>query len=117
MTRDFKLLVLTSALFSALAFAGCSSVKMPEIDLPGFNEAAANVDELEYPNPNDAPPAPEDVPSAEEWDKAAKSLMRKRELFGAPVLRDDLTDAEIRQEIDALKQKVREYEIDDPIEF
>lgn len=114
MTRTVKIL----AIYSAFAIAGgCSTVKIPDVDLPGFSEAASNTDELEYPNPNAAPPAPENVPSAEEWDRAAMSLLKKREMFGAPAKLDELSDAEILQEIEALKQKVQEYKIDDPIEF
>ncbi len=114
MTRAMKLLTVSGA----LAFmSACSTVKMPKVDLPGFNEAAADSEELSYPNPNEAPATPENVPSAAEWDDAANAILKRRRQFGAPVSRDDLTDTEILQEIEALKRKVQEYKKDDPVEF
>lgn len=116
MSRKTKI---SALLILALFPAACSSVKVPDIvDLPGFSETAENIDEFEYPNPNQAPESPDDIPSAEEWDRAAKAIMNRRDSFDAPADFDsDMTAEEIKKEIEALRRKVKEYEIDDPVVF
>jgi len=110
---------ISALLAIALFGTACSTVKVPDIvDLPEFREEAANVENLEYPDPAQAPSAPSDIRSAEQWDTSAKALIQKRESINVPPESPDaLTDPEIIQEIDALKNKVKEYKVDDPIEF
>lgn len=90
---------------------------MPDlVDLPAFNEAIEGSDKLEYPNPSDAPDSPTGVRSAADWDRAAKDMIRTRDGFNAPAAVYGQTDQEIEQNIDALKAKVQEYKLDDPVE-
>ena len=98
--------------------SACSSVKIPDLpDLPGFSEAAAGSENLEYPDPSKAPSLPEDMRGDGEWDKAANALIRKRDNFDAPPDVDGaMSDQEIEQNIEALKSKVKEYKLDDPVE-
>lgn len=106
-------------MFAAIiGLSACSSVKMPDlVDLPEFSEAVEGAENLDYPDPAKAPDMPDDMRKAESWDKAANALIRKRDNFNAPVDIDGLkTDAEIEQEIQALKSKVKEYKLDDPVE-
>jgi len=96
----------------------CSSVKVPDIvDLPEFGDSVANAENFEYLDPMNAPEVPDDMKSSTQWDKAAKAMIRKRENFNAPIDVDGaLTEQQIKQEIEALKSKVKEYKLDDPIE-
>ena len=111
-------LLILSLLGSVFLTTGCSTISTPKIDLPEFRETAANVDELEYPNPNQAPEAPENLPTAEEWDKAAKKIIQYRDNFDAPPDYDaDLTEEQMIKEIEALKKQVKEYQKDDPDVF
>lgn len=107
-------IVLAGALLTA-----CNTVSMPDlVDLPEFSEAIEGSDKLKYPNPSDAPAAPDDVRSASDWDRAAKNLIRKRDGFEAPAdMSGGQSDQELEENFDALKAKVEEYKLDDPIEY
>ncbi len=105
------LLVLSGSILSA-----CSTVKVPDfVNLPEFREASGS--SSAYPDPADAPPEATNLRSASAWDKAASELISKRDNFEVPPGTDPLTDEEIQQQINALKSKVKEYKLDDPVEF
>lgn len=110
---------LSVLLLASMMFTACNTVGMPDlVDLPEFSEAIDGSDKLDYPNPGDAPVAPTDVRSAAEWDNAANAIIRKRDSFEAPAIVGDVqSDQEIEQNIDALKAKVQEYKLDDPVEY
>jgi len=99
--------------------AGCSSVDIPEImSLPEFSKKAENVDDLEFPDPADAPVVPDDMRSNSQWDSAASNLLKQQDDFNVPVDVDgDKSDAELLKEINALKAKVKEYKRDDPVKY
>jgi len=91
-------------------------VKVPDfVNLPEFREGAGSSGE--YPDPADAPPAATNLRSASAWDRAAQELISKRDNFESPPGSPPLTDEEIQQQINALKSKVKEYKLDDPVEF
>ncbi len=102
--------------FVAPIFAGCASVKMPDIDflkLPEFQEDIENIGG--YPDVASAPQRPEDLPTDAEWDAAARDIMNRRDSFVGP--NDGATgmsDAEFEQKIRELSAKVEAYKIDDP---
>ena len=107
---------LSIVLLSATLLVGCTTVKIPDlVDLPGFRDAAQTSGE--YPDPSDAPAAPTGLRSSADWDKAAKAIIARRDGFVVPKGGDDLTDEQIKQNVNALKSKVREYKLDDPIEY
>ena len=114
-SRVFKLLC---GVGFGIYAASCSSVKMPDlVDLPEFRDSGADVENLEFPDPMDAPAVPENLRSDQQWDQAAKAMIRIKENFDAPADADEVrTDQEIKQEIEALKSKVKEYKLDDPVE-
>ncbi len=104
-----------SAVLLAFSVSACSTVKVPEfVNLPEFREASQNIGE--YPDPADAPSAPDDMRGAADWDKAAKSIIKKRDGFDTPPDNNYMTDPQIEKEIEALKTKVKEYKLDDPVE-
>ncbi len=102
---------------AAALLSACSTIKMPNIDVPGvpeFKEAAAKLVDG-YPEVSQAPVRPEDLRSAKEWDSAARTLMSERRGFVVPEKGNmPETEAEIDREIDALKAEVRSYKLDDP---
>jgi len=108
---------LTAAIAAALLLGGCSTVKIPNFEmpsLPAFKEATQKLIDG-YPEVADAPTRPTDVRSAGEWDKAAKALMTERGGFVVPALGDmPEGEAEVAREIDQLKAQVRAYKLDDP---
>ena len=120
MKIDFhKLTRLGVVVATGMILCACNTVSMPDlVDLPEFSEAIDGADKLEYPDPVDAPAAPEDVRSASEWDRAAKSLIQTRDGFQAPPIVGGVqSEQEIDQNIDALKNKVQEYKRDDPVVY
>lgn len=115
--RRLAKIVLISAM-AALAggLAGCSTVKMPNLDkfkLSGFFNDENKIDD--YPKVSDAPSAPTDIRSDAAWDTDAKNLIKKRDAFndlgGNGVA---ISDAEFERDLEALKAKVRAYKADDP---
>ncbi len=105
------------ALFSAVfALAGCTTVKLPDIDflrMTGFFDNKDKIDD--YPKVSDAPSRPTGTRTHAVWDAEAKELITKRDLF------NDLdgysaakSDAQIESDLDALRAKVRAYKADDP---
>ena len=94
----------------------CQTVKMPKIDLiklPEFRDALESPSD--YPDVADAPAAPSDVRSDAQWDRAAKEIILTRDGFVVPDNSgQEKSDAEIAQDIDALKAEVRAYKADDP---
>lgn len=115
MSRKLKI---SALLIAASLPAACSSVKMPDlVDLPEFSEAVKGAENLDYPDPAKAPARPDDMRGGGEWNKAAKAIIEKRDNFNAPVDVDGAkTEEQIEQEIQALKSKVKEYKLDDPVE-
>jgi len=109
---DIALIALGTVLLSA-----CSTVKMPNIDVPGlpeFKEAAAKLVDG-YPEVSEAPVRPKDLRSSADWDKAVKSLVMERDNFAAPAVGSGpVTPQEVTSEIEQLKAQVRSYKLDDP---
>ena len=102
-----------------VCLSGCSTVSMPDINLPKFSkiseffEGRNEIDD--YPNVTDAPSAPTDIRADAAWDNDAKNLIKLRDEFKA--LENNgvaKSDAQITQDIEALKAKVRAYKADDP---
>jgi len=116
MTRRMNIAVF--GLISAFLIGGCSTVKAPNLDflkIPEFKEAAQKLIEG-YPNVADAPEHPENIRSAEEWDKAAKALIAKRNLSYSSLHDDPVpaSEAELLARLEALRAEVRSYKLDDP---
>jgi len=114
-----KLLKNILVLTALSGLSACSTVKVPNIDfvkLPGFEKEAENIGG--YPNAAEAPEAPTDTRSKSAWDSAAKDIIRQRDGFVIPSTGNDpiKTDAQIEQELQRLKEKAREYKLDDPAE-
>jgi len=109
-------ILLTSAALLAVSHIGCSSVKLPKLDLlklPEFKEESENIGD--YPNVVDAPSLPTDVRSANDWDKTAKDIIKARDSVVPPTEPERAkTPDEITREIDRLTQQVNEYRADDP---
>jgi len=86
-------------------------------DIPGFDKAAAEAENLDYLNPVNAPAAPDDIRSDDQWDNSAKRLINQRDRFSAPPDVDGVrSEQALQQDIAALKAKVKEYKLDDPVE-
>ena len=108
------------AMISAMVcLSGCSTVSMPDINLPKFSkiseffEGRNEIDD--YPDVTDAPSAPTDIRADAAWDNDAKNLIKLRDEFKA--LENNgvaKSDAQITQDLEALKAKVRAYKADDP---
>lgn len=107
------------ALAIANVLCGCASVKNMKISnfdfvkLPEFREEAENIGG--YPDVSELPGRPEGVRSAGQWDQAAKELLKARDSVtppkdGAPAK----SEAEIVREMQALRDKVDAYKLDDP---
>jgi len=104
-----------SVLALAALLSSCASMKLPDMDFikfPEFKEEAQNIPD--YPKVLDAPQKPEGLRSAENWDKAAKNILAKRDGFTDPDLVDAKTDAEIVREMQRLREKADAYKKDDP---
>jgi len=101
---------------AGLGLGGCSSVKLPQLDLlklPEFKEESENIGK--YPAVVDAPGLPTEVRKAGEWDELAKEIIATRDSVKAPAEPDrPKTTDEITQEIDRLTGEVNEYRADDP---
>lgn len=114
MSRIAKISVL---LILGMIPAACSSVKIPDlVDLPEFKEAGVDTQNLEFPDPMKAPALPDDLRTDAQWDQAAGQMVKARDSFGAPIDVDGRTEQEIKRDIEALKAKVKEYKLDDPVE-
>ena len=108
---------ITALLILGMIPAGCSTVKMPDlVDLPEFKEAGVDTQNLEFPDPMKAPSLPDDLRTAAQWDQAAGQMVRQRDNFGAPEDIGGRTEQQIKQDIEALRNKVKEYKLDDPVE-
>jgi len=100
----------------AALLAGCTTVKMPNIDflkLPEFADDAKNI--KSYPKVSDAPAAPTEVRNGEAWDAAALSLIQTRDTFDLPKSGKTYdSDSQVNSEMRSLKEEVRAYKLDDP---
>jgi len=104
-------------LMAVFGLAGCQTVAMPDLSfakVKGFFKDKDQIDD--FPDVADAPPAPTDMRDDTIWDTEAKNLIRLRDEVRAV---DDngvaKTDAQLAQELDALRAKVHAYKADDPI--
>ena len=100
----------------SVVLAGCSTVKMPKVnllDLPEFEEDYENI--KDYPKVSDAPPVPTDQRKDQEWDEAARSIMKVRDEFSTPADGEAVeSDAAIEARIKELIAKAEAYKLDDP---
>ncbi|WP_427450860.1 hypothetical protein [Litorimonas sp. WD9-15] len=103
-------------LTAVLSISACQTVKMPNLDViksPEFSEDAANI-ERSYPRPVDAPVLPQDVRSGAQWDKDAIALQRLRDLSDKAEPEPVLSEKDIEDRYNALKDKAQAYKDDDP---
>ena len=112
--KNTRIFMLASA---AVCLSACSTVKLPDFDMPGlakFKEASAKLVEG-YPEVSEAPVRPEDLRSSAKWDSAAKALMSQRDGFNVPDTSGlPETSEAFDREVEALKAEVRSYKLDDP---
>ena len=111
--NTFRISIIAGAFY---LLAGCQTVKLPMIDImksPEFSEDAKNI-APDYPRPMDAPPAPNDIRSDDQWDRDARSLEKLRESSIRSELSTNLTKAESEAEFESLKSKAQAYKKDDP---
>ncbi|WP_154813593.1 hypothetical protein [Hellea balneolensis] len=107
-----------SLVLAAASLSACSTVKMPNLDFlksSEFEEDAKNIGD--YPEPADAPTAPDDVRSAALWDIEAKKMIKERDSFNSAAVNmtgPAKTEAELERELAALRAKARAYQADDP---
>lgn len=105
-----------TALFAAVfALAGCSTVKLPDIDflkMTGFFDKEDKIDG--FPKVSDAPELPDNMRDDAVWEAEAKKLLQKRDEFNALDNGVAKSDVEIERDIEALKAKVQAYKADDP---
>ena len=105
------------SLVSAALLSACTTVKMPNIDVPGlpeFKKAAAKLIEG-FPEVSSAPVRPKDLRSSSDWDVAAKTLLTQRDAFIVPEKGNmPETPEAVASEIEALKAQVHAYKLDDP---
>lgn len=80
---------------------------------PEFSEDAANISK-EYPRVKDAPLAPTDIRSDNQWDRDARAMLKLREKNGTTGTMPGITEAEAEAEYEALKAKAQAYKKDDP---
>ncbi len=101
---------------AALYLSGCSTVKLPDLDLLKMSSFFDEVRNVEgYPKISDAPAAPTDIRSDTAWDTQAKNLLKMRDGFSPERL--DITiksDEDFTRDVEALKARVRAYKADDP---
>jgi hypothetical protein len=72
------------------------------------------VDLNDYPRLRDAPTAPPDMRTTQEWDGEAKAIMAQRDTFDPPEPVEPGLQERTVEDIEALKARVREYKNDDP---
>ena len=99
-----------------LMVTACQTVRMPKIDIlksPEFSEDAANISK-EFPRVKDAPTAPDDIRSAKQWDRDARTMQALRQKKRPVLAQQNLSEAEADAEFEALKAKVQAYKKDDP---
>ena len=105
----------TSVIILAVLLSSCSSMKLPDMDFikfPEFKEEAENIPD--YPDVTDAAEKPTDLRTDEQWDKAAETIIEKRDDFANPDLDDPKTDAEIIREMQDFGNDADAYKEDDP---
>lgn len=99
----------------SLGLSACASIKMPDVDffdMPEADEAEAS---LKYPEVAQAPIVPTDTRSDTAWDQSAREILAIKDEFKTPSKGPDAkTDAEIEAEMRQLRNKVKEYKLDDP---
>ena len=111
--RKLAKIALISAVFG---LAGCTTVKLPDINLLRMTGLFDNKDKIDgYPRVSDAPDLPTGTRTNADWDTEAKAIIKKRDVFndldGNGVA---ISDAEFQRDVEALKAKVRAYKADDP---
>ena len=114
--RFAKIALISAMLGLTCGLAGCSTVKLPDINLPSLKGFFEEGDEIDgYPKISEAPSAPTDIRADAVWDQDAMELIKKRDGFNDL---DDYgvakSDAKIESDLEALKAKVRAYKADDP---
>lgn len=100
---------------AALSLTACSTVKMP--NLSGLTDFRNEKIRGDYPDVSEAPEEPVDVRSAAEWDQAAVALKnekRKADITDETI--EPTSPAEFNRKFEQLKQEVRAYKADDPVE-
>ena len=109
-------------IFCAAAVASlcsCQTIKIPNVDImksPEFSEEAANfAKEKDYPDVKDAPLAPTDIRSDEQWDKDVRVLLDLRGDDSISPAEPGPTIREADAEFERLKAKAQAYKKDDPI--
>lgn len=110
-----RAIVKTALLTAVFALAGCSTVKLPDIDLlrmTGFFDKEDKIDD--FPKVSDAPALPDNMRDDAVWEAEAKKLLQKRDEFNALDNGVAKSDVEIERDIEAFKAKVRAYKADDP---
>lgn len=101
---------------ASAGLCACQTVKIPKIDIlksPEFSEDAANISK-DYPRVKDAPIAPIDIRSDEQWDQDARAMQALRENATPMDAEPGLSEAEADARFETLKAKVQAYKKDDP---
>lgn len=104
------------AMGAALILAACQTVSMPKLDFiktPEFSVDAANIDKS-YPRVAEAPEAPTDVRTAEQWDQDVRTIQALRDAPRPDGVEEGFTTADDQLRYEALKAKVHAYKADDP---
>lgn len=109
----------TLSLIAAMAaLAGCSTVKLPSLDVTNssaFDEELQNIDRS-IPDVAEAPQLPTDVRSTAAWDNSARELISVRDAYEKP-FETDMEAEDLQAEFETLKQKAQAYKLDDPIDL
>lgn len=102
---------------ASVVLSACQTVSMPKISeimkSPEFSEDAATIGN-DYPNIADAPPAPTDIRSDEQWDDDARSLQALRDDTGRVPMEAGPSEAQATRQFESLKAKAQAYKKDDP---
>jgi len=92
---------------------------MPSLDILRGNAFSEDLKTIEtsIPDVDEAPEAPTDVRSTQDWDASANEIIAVRDGFVSPSYNEEpMMAEEISAEFEAKKNKVQAYKLDDPIE-
>ncbi len=110
-----KLLRNLGIVVAAGLLTSCASVKIPDFDFikfPEFKKDAENVGD--FPKVEDAPQTPKNIRSDDQWDAAAKNITVEGDGMLPPRNSDAKTDAQIKRDMQKLRDEVDAYKKDDP---
>lgn len=116
MMKRMNILRIALTGFVAVSFGACHTVEIPKIEVAEIPEFSSDGERVpsDIPRVNDAPAAPTNLRSDQQWDKDARALEKLRESPLDVEMEAGPTSAEGQAYFDKLKAKAQAYKKDDP---